>query len=106
MSLASIAVAGGTTLGAVAVACRVKVELLEQVDLHRLALPVEIASRIAIVLGLQRAEVIHEVSRVCTAVNATTGRSILEDACQPMPPVLGDQIAGALLAPTLPVVPP
>ena len=113
-SLAQLARSFELSLSDLAFRCGVKTELLQNVDLHRQALPLPIASRIATVISskadwlpVSQADVVHCVSRVCTAVSVDPKvGSILEDACVPLPPQFGDPVTGVRIVPTLPVTPP
>jgi hypothetical protein len=96
--LYDFAIAHGTTLDRLAVFHGLRVELLENADLGRQALPLDVASRIAASLGLQPAEVVSCVSRVTTASG--------EDAERPYPPEFGDAFRGVRLARTLSVLVP
>jgi len=100
MSLASLAVSNGTTIEQVASALGVKVELLDNADRGRQALPLQLCSKIAILLGngLQQADVAHEIARV--TINTSP------DSLNPLPPKVGDPVRGVNYAKTLPVVLP
>ena len=100
MSLATLAVEYGWTLDQIAVSLGVRVELLENCDRGRQALPLDLCSKIAILLGadLQQADVVHEVSMVMTSTSP--------DALVPLPPKVGDPVRGVNFAKTLPVTPP
>ena len=100
MSLATLAVAYGSTLDQIASALGVRVELLENADRGYQALPLQLCTKIAILLSLelQQADVVHEVSKVTS--------NISPDALIPLPPRLGDVVRGVNITKTLPVVLP
>lgn len=86
----------GSTLDMVATAIHVRVELLENADLGRQPLPLDVADRIGIVLGIDPTDIAACVSRV------TTARGELAET--PLPPEYGDSFRSTRLAHTAAVV--
>ena len=88
----------GSSLDAVATTIKVRVELLENADRGRQALPLDVARRMALVLGVDPDDVASCVSRLTTSSG--------ELAETPLPPQYGDDFRSVMIARTVPVVIP
>lgn len=89
MSLASLAVSRGSSIGAVAATLKLDPRLLQQIDMGKRPLSDIIAGAIATILGVRPVDVRSEVSTATSLVNSRFNN--------PLPPRIGEAFRETLL---------